>query len=138
MARGSILIVDADVELAKLIGAFLNSQGFRVNSTGRVRDAILKLSLQKYHVILLDPDLKSSGGNDKGEDVLIGARDPGGMNSKTPFIIMTRSVQYSLPNHTLSQLKAILLKPFEFEDLLGAVKLSMQTQSTQPVGKTAD
>lgn len=119
MARSSILIVDTDSELSKIVGAFLNSQGFRVNHVTRVRDAITKLSMQKYSAIVLEPHLSSG---EHGEEVIFGAIDPSGANHKTPVVLTTNALNYELPNEILSQVQAIVTKPFQFDDLLGAIK----------------
>lgn len=118
MARHSILIVDTDHELAQIIASFLNFQGYRVNYTSRQREAIGKLSLQKYSCILLDPDLQG----EKGEEVIRAAGDPAGMNGRTPFILTTFSLEYGLPYDVVSPIRCILPKPFTLEQLLGVLK----------------
>lgn len=114
MSRGSILIVDADQELSKIVAAFFSAYGFRVSHTSRSRDAIKKLSLQKYSAVILDPDLSQG---DHGEEVLFGASDSGGLNNQTPVIIVSRSLKYELPNEAMTHVRAIITKPFRFDDL---------------------
>lgn len=121
MARDAVLIIDDDMELARIVGLFLNLQGYRVNHTSRARDAITKLSLQKYAVILLDPDL---GENNRAEEIFTAAQDPSGLNGTTPFIIVTSAVDAELPNSALQKIKAVLPKPFEFDGLLEALRMA--------------
>lgn len=121
MARSSILVVDSDGELLKIISSFLNSQGYRTNQTGRVREAVAKLALQKYALVLLEPNLSG----DRGEEVMRAASDPHGLNARTPFVLLTKTVKYELPNDVLAQIKGIVLKPFQFEDLLSAISAAI-------------
>lgn len=121
MARESILIIDEDMELARIIGLFLNLQGFRVNHTSRARDAVTKLNLQKYAVIILDPDL---GENNRAEEVLSATNDPGTLNANAPFILTTAAFDYEVPNNSLPKIKAVLAKPFKLDDLLEALKMA--------------
>lgn len=117
MARSSILIVDSDSELAQIIGSFLNFHGFRVNHSTKVRDAISKISLQKYSAILIDPDLQGID----GDEVIRAASDPNSMNNKTPIIVMSGSLDYELATDVVNQVQRALPKPFTFEDLVKAL-----------------
>ena len=126
MAKSSVLIVDGDGELAKIIAAFLNLQGYRVNYVTRIRDAVSKLALQKYTAILLDPKLPNG---ERGEEVIRAAGDPGGMNSVTPFILMCKDTAYRLPNDSVRHVRGIVGKPFQFEDLLGSLQGPLQARS---------
>jgi len=121
MARESILIIDEDTELARIIGLFLNLQGFRVNHTTRARDAVTKLNLQKYAVIIIDPAL---GENNRAEEVLTATQDAGSVNAATPFILATKAVDYEVPNNSLPKIKAVLAKPFQLDELLEALRMA--------------
>ena len=120
MARGTVLIVDSDSGLNQVVGAFLNLQGFRINATGRLRDAVTKLALQKYAFVLLDPDL----GTERGEELIRAVSDPAGLNTKTPLILITSELKYEIPSSMVTRINAILPKPFTFEDLQTAMTLA--------------
>lgn len=116
MSSGTVLIVDSDTELAQIVGAFLSLNGYRVHVTKKAREAIGKIAMQKYTCIFLDPDL----GEEDGSDVLIAARDPSGLNSRTPFVIMSQSTSYNLRVDAIASVKAALAKPFELDDFISA------------------
>ena len=116
MSSGTVLIVDSDTELAQIVSSYLTLNGYRVHVTKKAREAIGKIAMQKYSCIFLDPDL----GDEDGADVLIAARDPAGLNSRTPFVIMSRSTSYTLRVDAISSVKAALEKPFELDDFISA------------------
>lgn len=118
MARGTVLIVDSDSELAQIVSSFLNFHGFRVHYTSRVREAVGKLALQRYAAVLLDPNLDG----ERGDSVLLAAVDPTGLNNGTPFVVMSESLDYGLPAEAIGPIRSIVQKPFDLEDALAALQ----------------
>lgn len=117
MAKHSILIVDTDRNLAQVLGALFNSQGIRVHHVTRLRDAVAKLSLQKYSVVLLEPALA----DESGAEVIRAAQDPTGLNQRTPFVVMTRSLDHEIPVSVSPLVQRVLLKPFQVAAVNSAV-----------------
>lgn len=116
--RHSLLIVDSDRNLAQILGALFNAQGVRVTHVSRLRDAVAKLSMQKFSVVLLEPILN---GGEPGEESIRAAQDPSGFNQRTPFVLMTGAIQYEIPVSLVPPVKRILLKPFKIDQLNRAV-----------------
>ena len=122
MARGTILLVDADSDLAQIVSSYLNYHGFRVHYCNRVRDAVGKLSLQRYSAVFIDPNLEG----ERGDTVLLAASDPAGLNSGTPFVVMSESLDYGLPAEAIGPIRSIVQKPFDLEDALSALQGVLQ------------
>ncbi len=114
----TILVVDGDQELQTILAAAFAIEGFRSVTLSRTRDAIGKLRFQQFSAIFLDPDIKS----ERTSEILLSAADPSGMNTKTPVVIMTASLDTEIPTGVLTSVKAILKKPFNLDELIGAVR----------------
>lgn len=118
MAKASLLIVDSDNHLAQIMASFLNFCGFRVTHTARKREAIKKLSFQRYSAVFIDPDLKK----ETGDEILRAIADKSGLNSKTPVILLAGSLDFKIADDVIPTIKQIIPKPFTLEDLIGALK----------------
>jgi DNA-binding NtrC family response regulator len=90
---GTILLIDQDSELAQIMGSFFTTLGFRVLHTTRVREALKKLSNQKFAFIFVDPELKP----DTPETLFAELMDPASLNHKTPLIVSSLNAEAALP-----------------------------------------
>lgn len=112
----TILVVEPDVELAKIIGPFFSLSGFRVVHTASTREAIKKLSLQKFAVLMIDPAT-----DQHGEDVLRSAMAKGSYNAKTPVILTSAAKDANLAQNSLTNVMAVMEKPFTLAQLAGCL-----------------
>ncbi len=114
----TICIVDADRDLLSLLAAALALEGIRVVAISRTRDALTKLSLQKFAAIVIDSDLKL----ERSSDVFLAAVDPGGLNARTPIVVMTANLDSEVPQPATTAVKAVLTKPFNIDALFGTLR----------------
>jgi DNA-binding response OmpR family regulator len=114
----TILLVDGDPELLSILAAAFALEGFRSVTLSRTRDAIIKLRLQKYSAIFLDPDIQG----ERTAEIFLSATDPAGMNAKTPVVIMSSNLGAEVPAAAVASVKAVLKKPFNLDELLGVVR----------------
>jgi DNA-binding NtrC family response regulator len=112
----TILVVEPDVELAKIIGPFFSLNGYRVIHTASTREAIKKLSLQKFGVLMMDPAT-----DQHGEDVLRAAMTKGAYNAKTPVVLVSAAKDTNLAQNSLTNVIAVMEKPYTLEQLAGCL-----------------
>ena len=105
-------MVDQDSELVSILGAYLNTQGYRVLFTNRVRAAQKKISIQKFAHIFVDPELAP----DEGVKILIDLNLPASLNFKTPLTLMTTNENFLLPMSVVKRINSLLIKPFTLEE----------------------
>ncbi len=110
---GTILLIDQDSELAQIMGSFLSTLGFRVLHTTRVREALKKLSNQKFAFIFVDPELQP----DTPETLFAELMDPASLNHKTPLIVSSLNAEAALPMSVVKRIDSILMKPFTIAQL---------------------
>lgn len=122
-SHGSILIVDRDPELVSILSSFLSTQGYRVVFTTRVREALKKLTNQRFDHIFVDPQLEP----DKAEDLFADLMTSGSLNHKTPLTLMTFDLDYQLPMTMSKRLFSILPKPFGLAQFAQQIKIHEKT-----------
>ena len=123
--RQTILIIDPDAELSKLLGSYLSLYGYRVHYANRVNESVAKLNNQKYTCVLLEPDLLP----ERGEAIIRATMTNGHMNQRTPFVLMTASLEYGVPRDVLATIRGVVPKPFELGEIGGAVQAALQTSA---------
>ena len=124
-SKRKILIVDDNLELAKMVARSLEKEGFHVLLAPDGNTAIQKASSEYPELVLLDlklPDIP-------GIDVL---KDIKSFNEDTAVIIITA---YWGEKVAIDLMKAgaidFLSKPFNFEDLLSAIKNAFKLRDAQ-------
>lgn len=113
-AKGTILIVDRDSTLASILGSSLNVQGYRVQFTTRVREALRKAANQKFSHIFVDPDLSPDNVNELYAELM----EKSGMNATTPLTLLASNLEEMLLPETIKRLHSILPKPFNLQEFL--------------------
>jgi len=125
----SILIVDDDIYLTKLLGKMLVREGYSVETAESGDKAIEEVSKKRYDILLLDIHME---GIDGIEAIPLIKK----INANIPIIIITA-------DHSPSTEKRIrredifyyLLKPFEFEELRKAVKSALSKKKNTEFNK---
>ena len=121
--KGNILVVEDDVAIRRLVGMVLKRRGYTVESAGDGLEAVLKLGLSEYDVIVLDLMMPNLDGftfmNTLAEN------DPGRLrriivtSAASPAVIRER--MHGAPFH-------LLPKPFDIEELAHRVQACIEAQ----------
>jgi DNA-binding NtrC family response regulator len=123
-ANETVLIVDRDSDLVSILSSYLTMSGYRVCFTTRVREALRKLAFQKFSHVFLDPDLAP----DNALQILDELSSPNSMNSRTPLILMTFNLEYTLPMPSVKRIQAILAKPFPLGEFAFQLEATLAKQ----------
>ena len=117
MSGKSILILEKNSDLVKIIGPFLNSQEFSVFATGKVSSAIKKMDNQKYDLILLDTSL----GLAQIGDFLKQTTQLGALNRTTSVLLTTDEPDFEISIDDAKKVHKVLIKPYTLPELLGNI-----------------
>jgi two-component system copper resistance phosphate regulon response regulator CusR len=113
-----ILIVEDEPKLAKLVQEGLKAKGYAVDhiNEGTKAEARIQSSHQDYDLIVLDLNLPGKGGLEICKKIR-------GLKIETPILILTANSDLD-SKVTLFNAGAddYVLKPFEFEELLGRIR----------------
>lgn len=109
-----VLVVDDDASTLSLIAAFLRHQGFLVRTASNGREALAQAATRRPDVILLDLDMPVMDGRE-----FLRARAADAMLRTVPVIVFSATLE---PDD-LGGADAILHKPTELDDLLGAITM---------------
>lgn len=112
--KGTVLILDQDLELASILSGYLTAQGLRVQFTTRVREALRKLSYAKFAHVFIDPDLNP----DHHAEVLMELSSGSGLNALTPITLMTANLETKIQMPHVKRLQSILIKPFTLKEFI--------------------
>ena len=117
-----ILLVEDDLGVRTTISTFLEMEGFTIEAVSNTRDAMAKLALRGYPLVISDIYIDDR----TGIDVLMAARrrDPG-----CAVILMTaRGTMETVMSATRNGAFEYLAKPFELDTLLTAVRRAFDTR----------
>ena len=117
MSGKSILILEKNSDLVRIIGPFLNSQDYSVFATGKVSSAIKKTDNQKYDLILIDTSL----GLSQIGDFLKQTTQLGALNRATSILLTTEDLDFELSIDEAKKIHKVLVKPYSLPDLLGNI-----------------
>lgn len=122
--RGEVLVVEDDLAIRRLVKMVLERQGYRVECASDGVEAVLKLGLVEYDVIVLDLMMPNLDGfafmNTLSE------HDP----ARLQKIIITSAASPSVINDRIEGNPfGVLPKPFELSDLTARVEACMAAQS---------
>ena len=114
--RQRILVVDDDPSIRRLNSEVLTYSGYHVDAAEDGADAWDALQLNSYDLLVTDNDMP----NVTGVDLL---KKLHAARMALPVIMATgTSPQAELNRHPWLQIDVTLLKPYTFDELLGAVK----------------
>ena len=114
-----ILIVEDEEELANIIGEELFDEGYDIIYTPTAKDAKFKLDNQKFNCLLLDMNLAQGSGEDIIRHL---TRDKGVLNSETPIIVISGSLDNSRMLDIREKIQGAMVKPFTMESLILKIK----------------
>ena len=117
-----VLIVEDDPELRTLFSRILADHGYAVRTAGDGLAALHQLAVEQPEVILLDMMMPVMDGHAFRQAQLADPRW-----RRIPVIVISATSEFLDPDATLGA-KAVLGKPFDFDELLALV----ETWSGQP------
>jgi PAS domain S-box-containing protein len=119
---GSLLLVEDDAGVAAGLSAILGSEGLNVRVATKGSDAIREIEQARPDVMVLDLELPDIAGSTVYD--IVAERWPG-----LPVIFISGAIDPSvIAGHLQQPHAAFLHKPFEIDQLLGAVKRVLQSR----------
>ena len=116
LKRPRVLLLDDDPSMQRLISTLLKRDGYRVDVYLTGRDALRSLEVNDYDALLLDVMMPHEG----GMTVIRELRD------KKPQLLertlLISAAPQSVIGSVAGDVAGVVKKPFEAEELLGAVK----------------
>jgi DNA-binding response OmpR family regulator len=111
-----VLLLDDDPSMQRLVSKLLKDEGFRVDVVLTGREAIAAIGAAKYDVMLLDLMMPHEGGL-----TVIRHLEAGDKGKLQRVIVLSGSPESVLGN-VRDSVAGIVQKPFEPEQLIGAVR----------------
>jgi DNA-binding NtrC family response regulator len=111
-----ILVVDDDASILGLIKAILKREGYEVDTANGGREALAKIELTAYDVIVLDLMMPEVN----GLDVLLSLH-AGGQQVKC-IVILSAGSKFEIATAINPNVFAAFQKPFNIPDLIDAVR----------------
>jgi CheY-like chemotaxis protein len=112
----SILVVDDDAAIRRLVATVLGRAGYVVEQAGDGIEAVLKLGVMDFDVIVLDLMMPNLDGFTFIET--FGRHDPGALDR----VIVTSAASAALIEERMGRYSLkILAKPFDIEELMSLV-----------------
>ena len=112
-----LLVVDDDAAITTLLVALFSRQGFLIETAANGEEAIEKLRSAEYSAILLDLMLPRMNGFEVIRDIKSFAP---ALLERT--IVVTAASDATLHHFDRSEVFALIRKPFELDELVGAVQ----------------
>ncbi len=126
-----VLVIDDDPGLAEVIELLLSREGCHALHAGTVKEGLERVADSSPDVVVTDLKLPDGTGLDVVERVRAG-------NAQLPLILIT---SYSSLDSAIAALRAgavdYLIKPFENEDLIGAIKRALRIKRARPLAVEA-
>lgn len=117
MSKGRLLVVEDDVELSRVLRAYLTAQGYEVWIAHRGRTALTICQTEPLDLLLLDIKLPDMD----GYEVLRHLRSEAGAEG-LPCLILTQKDERSADYEAFAgRWDRYITKPFEFANLVGTV-----------------
>jgi DNA-binding response OmpR family regulator len=117
MENNSLLIVDDDQDLSKLLASELSNAGFNVVLSTGAADANLKLANQSFRCVILDLKIGSRTGLEIAQQLRAG-KSATAINKDTPIILMSGYLNTEVVEKLRPLVQKILAKPFTPIDLI--------------------
>jgi CheY-like chemotaxis protein len=117
-------VVEDDSGIREVIAECLEGEGYRVEAAGNGLEGLDQVRERRPDVIILDLIMPGMGGGQFLERLRsdVGLRD-------IPVVLMTGATPS--PTRPLPPADALLTKPFELDDLIGAIR-RLQTTASVP------
>jgi two-component system OmpR family response regulator len=128
MTHSRVLIIEDDETLGELLATALGTGGYAVETMGAAIGALALVRGLEPHAITLDLGLPYRSGAALLAE-LKAHRDTAGI----PVVVVSELVEI-LPAHRRAQAAAVLEKPVDLEDLLGAVRAAMRQGAAPGAG----
>jgi DNA-binding NtrC family response regulator len=116
MPSKRILVVDDDTAIRCLVATVLKREQYDVDTANGGRDALSKIELTQYDVVVLDLMMPEVSGLDVLERLAV--RDP----QIKCVVIMSAASRFEVANAITPNVFASLQKPFDIEALITAVR----------------
>lgn len=122
--RRSILIIEDELELADLMKARFDEEGFlTIISASRI-EMLMKMRNQEFDVIICDLNIKGSVGGDTVNNVL---RMQETAKKKAPIIVVSGNIDTDIMRDYGKQIKAAFVKPVDMDLLIEKVNSIIKT-----------
>lgn len=126
--KGSVLVVDDEVNLCRILGAKLAKSGYDVTSVHDGLQAVEKVRESQYDVVLLDLILPKMDGLTALEKIR-------GLSCTLPVIVMTACENAEAMEQARHHgVFAYVNKPFDLDSLVDFVQCTSKGQNAQPSG----
>lgn len=117
----SILVVDDDITLCKVLSEELVEAGYNVTYVLNADDALDKISNEKPDIILLDLKMPGKDGFDVLKELSV-------RNDKTPVIVLTAYADVkSAMEATKMGAIDFISKPYDYDELLLTIRRVLQS-----------
>jgi DNA-binding response OmpR family regulator len=111
-----ILLVDDEPDIVEVVQDRLEAYGFIVATAGTGREALKKLSAERFDGVFLDVKMPEMGGIETLEEIRRG-------NKEIPVIIITSSSTREAAIDAIAKgASEYILKPFEWEELKSKIQ----------------
>lgn len=110
-----VMIVDDEIEMSRLLKMLLELEGFSVETTPTGEGALANAAVQPPNVFMVDYHLHDMS----GEDLIRKLRAQDGLAHVPIVVVSGRDVE---PEVLKAGATAFMLKPFEPDDLIAALK----------------
>lgn len=121
-----VLIVDDDEPTQNLLRALLRRCGYRAEVAENGAEAIARLKVNRYAVVVLDVMMPGLGGNDVVEFLRT-------TSNPVPVIICSAAGPAALTGFDPAVVKAIVRKPFDIDQFTAAVTSVAETCELRPL-----
>ena len=115
----NILIIEDEEDLVSLLADRLKREGYSVSSSSSQEDALIKLTNEKFHCLIIDILLKAGTGD---RLIALIRNDPAGLNATTPILVISGHLHTDLVKKIAPTVKAILVKPFPMDKFVKKVR----------------
>ncbi len=113
MDQNKILVLDDNSEICELLSLLLTEENFKVECFLKAQAALEELKLVKYDLILLDLNMPGMPGFEFLKKL------PEIAGYAPPVVVMTAQEKVKICHNLV---KAIILKPFDLDDLVMVVR----------------
>jgi DNA-binding NtrC family response regulator len=127
MSSERILVVDDDAAILRFVTILLRREHYDVDTAKGGRDALSKIELTKYDVVVLDLMMPEVNGLDVLKE--LAARKP----QIKCVVLMSAASRFDLANSVNPNVFAALSKPFEIGALITAVRGCIEA-ACEPAG----
>jgi CheY-like chemotaxis protein len=133
LADLKVLYVDDDPFNLRVVSEMLRAVGVPVDPAASGAEALERLSVMAYDLILMDIHMP----NMSGPECLVRIRQLGGSNRETPVIAVTADLSRQVAEYRRLGFDAVVFKPISLRTLLAAVLTSIQARPSAAGRKLA-